>query len=150
VTAGSDGPGVAPHQTELDGGHDFAEMIEHGLGQLTRAFGTSPVDAAEAAAALARSQRDIVAAGRVGIPALVHEECLAGFTTWGATVYPIPLSWAATFDPMLIRHMAHRIGVGMRSVGVHQGLAPVLDVVRDARWGRVEETLGEDPYLVGT
>jgi beta-xylosidase len=145
-----EGPGVAPHQTELDNGHSFDEMIPYGLGQLTRVFGTRPVDAAEGAAALVRAQRQIVAAGRFGIPALVHEECLAGFTTWGATAYPVPLSWGATFDPELIRVMATRIGAGMRAVGVHQGLAPVLDVVRDARWGRVEETVGEDPYLAGT
>jgi beta-xylosidase len=144
-----DGPGVAPHQTELDNGHDYDEMIKYGLGQLTRVFGTRPVSATEGAAALVRAQRDIVAANRFGIPALVHEECLAGFTTWGATAYPVPLSWGATFDPALILQMATRIGTSMRSVGVHQGLAPVLDVVRDARWGRVEETIGEDPYLVG-
>ncbi len=62
----------------------------------------------------------------------------------------MPLSWGATFDPALIEQMAARIGASMRSVGVHQGLAPVLDVVRDPRWGRTEETIGEDPYLVGT
>jgi len=145
-----DGPGVAPHQTELENGHDFHDLIRHGLGQLTRVFGTRPVDPAEGAAALVRAQREIVAANRFGIPALVHEECLAGFTTWGATAYPVPLSWGATFDPALIGEMATRIGAGMRAVGVHQGLAPVLDVVRDARWGRVEETIGEDPYLVAT
>lgn len=144
-----DGPGVAPHQTELDTGTDVDEVFRAGLGQLTRAFGTNPVDAAEGAAALARTQRQIMAAGRFGIPALVHEECLAGFTTWGATAYPVPLSWGATFDPDLIGEMAARIGAGMRAVGVHQGLAPVLDVVRDPRWGRVEETAGEDPYLIG-
>ncbi len=150
VGADPEGPGVAPHQTELDNAASFEEMIQYGVGQLTRPFGTNPVDAAEGAAALARAQRSIVAANRFGIPALVHEECLAGFTTWGATAYPVPLSWGATFDPEIVREMARRIGAGMRSVGVHQGLAPVLDVVRDARWGRVEETIGEDPYLIGT
>lgn len=148
--ADPEGPGVAPHQSELEKGLDLDAMLEQGLGQLTRAFGTNPVDPAAGAAALARMQRRIVAANRFGIPALVHEECLAGFTTWKATAYPVPLSWGATFDPALIRDMASRIGASMRSVGVHQGLAPVLDVVRDLRWGRVEETIGEDPYLVGT
>jgi beta-xylosidase len=150
VGADPGGPGVAPHQSELNNGHDFADLIKHGIGQLTRAFGTNPVDAAEGAAALARAQRDIVAASRLHIPALVHEECLAGFTTWGATAYPVPLSWGATFDPAIVHEMAARIGTSMRAVGVHQGLAPVLDVVRDSRWGRVEETIGEDPYLIGT
>src|SRR5690606_5397813 len=78
----------------------------------------------------------------------VHEECLTGFTAYGATVYPAAIAWAATFDPDLVARMATAIGRDMRSVGVHQGLAPVLDVVRDYRWGRVEETMGEDPYLV--
>ena len=99
---------------------------------------------------LARAQERVASSNRFGIPALAHEECLAGFASWGATAYPIPLSWGATFDPDLIERMAERIGADMRSVGVHQGLAPVLDVVRDARWGRVEETIGEDPFLVAT
>ncbi|HET6825123.1 MAG TPA: glycoside hydrolase family 3 N-terminal domain-containing protein, partial [Amnibacterium sp.] len=145
-----EGPGVAPHQSELDKGFDLDALLTQGLGQLTRAFGTNPVDPAAGAAALARMQRRIVDSNRFGIPALVHEECLAGFTTWKATAYPVPLSWGATFDPALVQEMAARIGRSMRSVGVHQGLAPVLDVVRDLRWGRVEETIGEDPYLVGT
>ncbi|MDQ1513958.1 MAG: beta-xylosidase, partial [Microbacteriaceae bacterium] len=150
VGADPEGPGVAPHQSELDNGIDLDELFSSGLGQLTRAFGTNPVDPAQGAAALARVQRSLVEANRFRIPALVHEECLAGFTTWKATAYPVPLSWGATFDPELIGEMAGRIGASMRSVGVHQGLAPVLDVVRDLRWGRVEETIGEDPYLIGT
>ena len=80
---------------------------------------------------------------------MVHEECLTGFATFGATVYPAPIAWAAAFDPQLVQRMAAAIGADMSAVGVHQGLSPVLDVVRDYRWGRVEETLGEDPYLVG-
>ncbi len=87
--------------------------------------------------------------GRFGIPAMVHEECLTGFTTWQATIYPSPLCWGASFDPETIEQMGTRIGLSMRRLGVHQGLAPVLDVARDLRWGRVEETIGEDPYLVG-
>lgn len=151
VGAAADGGEVAPHQHDLsDGDIDLDELVSAGLGQLTRPFGTAPVDAALAALSLARSQQRIVAAGRFGIPAIAHEECLAGFATWGATAFPVPLSWGASFDPDLVRRTSTRIGEDMRSVGVHQGLAPVLDVVRDARWGRVEETIGEDPYLVGS
>ena len=98
---------------------------------------------------MARSQRQIMAAGRHGIPAMVHEECLTGLAAWQAPVYPSPLCWGATFDPDLIERMAAQIGATMRRLGVHQGLAPVLDVLRDLRWGRAEETIGEDPYLVG-
>jgi beta-xylosidase len=150
IGASDDGADVAPHQHEMSGAVDLDELLPKGLGQITRAFGTAPVDAALGAQSLARLQERIVASSRFGIPALVHEECLAGFAAYGATAYPVPLSWGATFDPELIEQMARRIGADMRSVGVHQGLAPVLDVVRDARWGRVEETMGEDPYLVGT
>jgi beta-xylosidase len=150
VGASDEGEEVAPHQHDMDDAVDLDEILPNGLGQLTRPFGTAPVDPAVGAVSLMRTQERIVAASRFGIPAVAHEECLAGFATWGATAYPVPLSWGATFDPDLVRQMATAIGSDMRSVGVHQGLAPVLDVVRDARWGRVEETIGEDPYLVGS
>jgi beta-xylosidase len=150
VGASAEGGDVAPNQHEMIGDVDLDELLPKGLGQLTRPFGTAPVDPGVGALSLARTQRRIMAEGRLGIPAVAHEECLAGFAAWGATAYPVPLSWAATFDPELVERMARRIGDDLRSVGIHQGLAPVLDVVRDARWGRVEETMGEDPYLVGT
>ncbi len=153
VGAATDGDGVAPHQHDMATDRtadEWDELITHGLGQLTRSFGTAPVDPGLGAQALARAQRRIAGAGRFGIPAVAHEECLAGFTAWRATAYPVPLAWGATFDPPLVEEMARRIGRDLRSAGVHQGLAPVLDVVRDPRWGRVEETIGEDPYLTGT
>lgn len=150
VGADTDGDGVAPHQNDMVDPVDWESLITRGLGQLTRPFGTAPVDPATGALALARAQRRIAEANRFGIPALAHEECLAGFTAWGATAYPVPLAWGAAFDTELVTEMAGRIGRDLRSVGVHQGLAPVLDVVRDLRWGRVEETIGEDPYLVAT
>ncbi|OEV39671.1 glycosyl hydrolase [Kitasatospora aureofaciens] len=150
VGADADGEEVAPHQHEMEPPPDLDTLLPFGLGQLTRPFGTAPVDPALGALSLLRTQQRIAAANRFGIPALAHEECLAGFAAWGATAYPVPLSWGATFNPELVRTMAAAIGRDLRSVGVHQGLAPVLDVVRDARWGRVEETIGEDPYLVGT
>ncbi|MEU0305783.1 beta-glucosidase [Streptomyces cyaneofuscatus] len=150
VGASDDGAEVAPFQHDMEEAVALDDLLPYGLGQLTRPFGTAPVDPAVGALSLARTQERIAGANRFGIPALAHEECLAGFAAWGATAYPVPLSWGATFHPELVREMAVAIGRDMRSVGVHQGLAPVLDVVRDARWGRVEETIGEDPYLVGT
>ncbi|MEU3947899.1 glycoside hydrolase family 3 N-terminal domain-containing protein [Streptomyces sp. NPDC029526] len=150
VGASDQGGEVAPHQHDMEEAVDLDALLPAGLGQLTRPFGTVPVDPALGALSLARTQSRIAATNRFGIPALAHDECLAGFAAWGATAYPVPLSWGATFDPDAVRRMAAAIGRDMRSVGVHQGLAPVLDVVRDARWGRVEETIGEDPYLVGT
>ncbi|TKV26483.1 glycosyl hydrolase [Arthrobacter sp. NamB2] len=150
VGANTEGGEVAPHQHEMNEAVDLDELLPHGLGQLTRPFGTAPVEPGLGALSLQRTQERIAAANRFGIPALVHEECLAGFAAWKATAYPVPLAWGATFNPDLVRTMSTAIGSDLRSVGVHQGLAPVLDVVRDARWGRVEETIGEDPYLIGT
>jgi beta-xylosidase len=141
---------VAPMQDVFaaSGTVPLEEASRHGLGHLTRVYGSVPVTAAEGAAELVRQQRIVLEASHLGVPALVHEECLTGFTAFGATVYPAAIAWGATFDPDLVERMAAAIGRDMAAVGVHQGLSPVLDVVRDYRWGRVEETIGEDPYLV--
>lgn len=139
----------APGQNEHTGREPvWAELVGTGLGQLTRIFGTAPLEPAAAARELAGRQRELVDGGRLGIPAIAHEECLTGFTAWRATVFPTPLAWGATFDPESVGRMAAAVGAGMRDVGIQQALSPVLDVTRDPRWGRTEETLGEDPYLV--
>lgn len=153
VWLGANGPAeeVAPLQHELvSSKFDWQSLLASGLGQLTRVLGTAPMTPADASHKLAELQASVVAAGRFGIPAIAHEECLNGFTTLGATIFPTPLAWGATFDPALVERMAAHIGNTMRQCGIHQGLAPVLDVTRDARWGRTEETIGEDPYLVAT
>lgn len=124
------------------------DPFEGGLGQLTRVFGTEPVTVDEGVRRLRELQQRVVASNRLGIPAIAHEECLTGLAAYGATAFPTPLAWAATFNEELVREMAEAIGSDMRALGIHQGLAPVVDVVKDYRWGRVEETLGEDPYLV--
>lgn len=146
----ADDHAVAPMQAAFDAAQrPFEDGIRDGLGHLTRPFGSGPIDPADGMKQLARMQQAVCAGNRFGIPAIAHEECLTGFTTLGATCYPGPLAWGASFEPALVERMAGQIGQGMRAVGVHQGLAPVLDVVRDYRWGRVEEAIGEDPYLVG-
>ncbi len=150
VDAVDNGDPVAPMLDAM--GDELApldELIRHGMGQLTRVFGTRPVTPDAGVRTLAGLQAKITAANRFGIPAVAHEECLTGFATWTATIFPVPPAWGASFDPELIADMAAAIGTSMRAVGIHQGLAPVLDVTRDARWGRTEETIGEDPYLVG-
>ncbi|HXT87691.1 MAG TPA: glycoside hydrolase family 3 N-terminal domain-containing protein [Trebonia sp.] len=150
--ASGDGDGVAPMQDQFFSIDQppFEEQIKYGLGQLTRVFCTRPVDAAAGMSALTGLQSRVTASNRLGIPAVANEECLTGFAAWGATIFPTPLAWGAAFDPALVGEMAAAFGATMRAVGVHQGLAPVLDVTRDYRWGRTEETIGEDPYLVGT
>jgi beta-glucosidase-like glycosyl hydrolase len=141
---------VAPMQDVFaaSGRVSLSDASRAGLGHLTRVYGSVPLTPAQGAAELIRQQRIVLGNSRLGVPALVHEECLTGFTTFGATVYPAAIAWGATFDPDLIERMAAAIGRDMAALGVHQGLSPVLDVVRDYRWGRVEETIGEDPYLV--
>jgi len=147
--ASSDGD-VAPMQSAFDQDrHDFAATASEGLGHLTRVFGSGPVDPATGVAQLRTMQQFVADHQRLRIPAIAHEECLTGFTTLGATCYPAAIAWGASFEPELVLEMARRIGHDMKAVGVHQGLSPVLDVVRDYRWGRVEETMGEDPYLTG-
>ena len=146
----SEGEAVAPLQGEFEVERGLDDSIRDGLGHLTRVYGTRPVDAAERAAWLWAKQRWFVNETRLGIPALVHEECLTGLSAWGAATFPTPLAWGASFDPGLVSRMGELIGESMRTLGVHQGLAPVLDVIRDPRWGRVDECIGEDPYLVGT
>ncbi|MDF2991178.1 MAG: beta-glucosidase-related glycosidase [Microbacterium sp.] len=141
---------VAPLSGEKITSAAYTDATVHGLGHLTRVYGTRPVDPIERAEWLWAEQRRLKAETRLGIPALVHEECLTGFAAWKAATFPTPLAWGASFDPDAVELMASAIGRSMRDLGVHQGLSPVLDVVRDPRWGRVDECIAEDPYVVGT
>jgi beta-glucosidase-like glycosyl hydrolase len=141
---------VAPLAGEMATSTRYDEATEHGLGHLTRVYGTRPVDPVERAEWLWAEQRRLTQQTRLGIPAIVHEECLTGLAAWKAATFPTPLAWGAAFDPELVEEMGRLIGGSMRELGIHQGLAPVLDVIRDPRWGRVDECIAEDPYVVGT
>jgi beta-glucosidase len=141
-----------PRQDDFTGGTDPAAVkkaLGHGLGQISRALGSHGVPPRTGVRALNRLQKFLHEETRLGIPALSHEECLVGLMVRGATMFPSALAYGATWNPQLVERAAQAIGREARSVGCHQGLAPVLDVSRDVRWGRTEETLGEDPYLVG-
>jgi beta-glucosidase len=127
----------------------LSEKLAHGLGQITRPLGTVPVDAKEGVMALNALQKQLVEETRLGIPAIPHEECLVGLMAKGATLCPSSLNYGHTWNPQLIEQLAAEIGDQARSVGCKQGLAPVLDVSRDVRWGRTEECLSEDPYHTG-
>ncbi|PPF79294.1 glycosyl hydrolase [Subtercola sp. Z020] len=141
---------VAPMQGEMATSGRYEEATAHGIGHLTRVYGTRPVDPIERAEWLWAEQRRLQRDTRLGIPALVHEECLTGLAAWKAATFPTPLAWGASFDPAVVEEMGRMIGGSMRDLGIHQGLAPVLDVIRDPRWGRVDECISEDPYVVGT
>jgi beta-glucosidase len=84
---------------------------------------------------------------RLGIPVLCHEECLHGYMAPDATMFPVPIALAGCFDLALAREVAVVIAREMRAHGSHLALSPVVDIARDPRWGRIEETWGEDPYL---
>ena len=147
---GEEGDSVAPLQGEIAATGKLDDAMRHGLGHLTRVYGTNPVEPDAQAEYLWKRQRQLVNETRLGIPALVHEECLTGLSAWKAATFPTPLAWGAAWNPELVAEMGTLIGQSMRDLGTHQGLAPVLDVIRDPRWGRVEECISEDPYLVGT
>ncbi len=85
---------------------------------------------------------------RLGIPAICHEECLSGYQGARGTTFPQMIGAAATWEPDLIEQMTALVKDQMLVIGARQGLSPVLDVARDPRWGRTEETFGEDPYLI--
>lgn len=128
----------------------------HGLGQVGRPSdagssghepekGRDPRAMAELTNAI---QRFFIEESRLGIPVVFHEECLHGHAAVGATSFSQPIGLAGTFNPALVETLYAMTAEEARVRGTHQALTPVVDVVRDPRWGRVEETFGEDPYLV--
>lgn len=130
--------------------HDREMVLGNGIGQLTRPYGTRSYAPRKVARGINEIQRYLTGRTRLGIPAMLHEECLAGAMVQDATIFPCSINYGATWDTSLMYRISRAIGRELASLGIHEGLAPVLDVARDARWGRLEETFGEDPYLVGS
>ncbi len=129
---------------------DFvAQKMPHGIGQVTRIGASTGLHPNESAAYMNALQKVALERTRLGIPIMVHEESTGGFCHRDATVFPQGIGLAATWNPELVREVAGVIRAQMRAVGARHALAPVLDVARDPRWGRVEETYGEDPMLIG-
>ncbi|MFX0069839.1 MAG: glycoside hydrolase family 3 N-terminal domain-containing protein, partial [Candidatus Hermodarchaeota archaeon] len=140
-----------PH--EIMQGNDLSiekmqKHIKHGAGQISRIGGTTFLKPEESVKFANRIQKFLKENTRLGIPAIIHEECLCGYTAREAPIFPQIIGIASSWDPQLVEAMTKKIREQMRIVGAHQGLSPVLDIARDPRWGRVEETFGEDPYLV--
>ncbi len=121
--------------------------LAHGIGQITRLAGGSVLAPRELAEIANQIQHYAIEQTRLGIPAMVHDECCSGMLARNATIFPQIIGLAGTWMPELAQAMTEVIRTQMRAVGIHQGLAPVLDIARDPRWGRIEETFGEDPYL---
>lgn len=124
------------------------ELLRHGVGQISRLGANALVPPRQVAALANEIQRYVIDNTRLGIPVMIHEESCAGVLMRGATTFPQSIGQAATWNPELIEQMTTAIREQIRSIGAHHALAPVLDVARDARWGRVEETYGEDPFLI--
>lgn len=129
------------------------EALKNGLGELARlnenagpnSLGYHPRQAAEL---YNKIQHYFVDKTRLGIPVMTHEESLHGQQTQDATNFPIPIALASTWDENLMTEIFSNVAEEVRARGGHHVLAPVIDVTRDPRWGRTEETMGEDPYLI--
>jgi beta-glucosidase len=143
------------------GNFDFAKAKAsfkkgHGMGQVGRPSdaGSPPTEpwkgknARDMAELTNAIQKFFLENSRLGIPVFVHEECLHGHAARDGTSFAQPIALGATFNPDLIEKLFTMTAAETRARGAHQALTPVVDVARDPRWGRVEETYGEDPYLV--
>jgi len=131
------------------GGLSEAAMAEHlalGIGHVS-ALTMMARSAGSLAGSVNAVQHFLVDKTRLGIPAMIHGEALNGVVAPGFTSFPTAIGLAATWDPDGVREMADIIGRQLRAAGIRQALSPVMDVARDARWGRVHETYGEDVYL---
>lgn len=126
-----------------------AAKLANGIGYIEPHMGGFPANAAELARLNNEVQRYLTENTRLGIPAIMHIEALNGVNAPSFTSFPTAIALAATWDTDGVGEMAALTRRQMRSVGLHHALSPLLDVARDARWGRVHETYGEDPYLVG-
>lgn len=122
-----------------------AKFFKHGIGQISRpAMRRGPKEMAEFTNTV---QKWIIENTRLGIPVMFHEEALHGLATTKATSFPQAIALASTWNPDLVNEVFTVAALETRSRGAQQVLSPVLDIVRDPRWGRTEETYGEDPYL---
>lgn len=120
-----------------------------GIGQVSLHYDEGGGKDAEGMALLTNEmQKFIMENNRLGIPAFFHGECLHGHAALDGTSFPVPIGIASTFNPGLVESLYGMAAEEARSRGLHLALTPVLDVAREPRWGRVEETFGEDPYLV--
>ena len=122
-------------------------LVGRGIGHVTRLAGATNLRATEVAALGNDVQRYLVEETRLGIPAIFHEESLHGIIARDAPCFQQSIGAAAAWDAALVREMASTLRRRMLATGARHSLAPVLDVTRDPRWGRIEETYGEDPYL---
>ena len=126
-----------------------AAKLEHGIGHVTRIGASTGLRPAASARLMNQIQQVAVERTRLGIPIVVHEEAVAGYCARDATQFPQAIGLASTWDEDLVFEVGCAIRRQMTAVGARHALSPVLDIARDPRFGRVEETYGESPYLAG-
>ncbi|WP_425498548.1 glycoside hydrolase family 3 N-terminal domain-containing protein [Haloprofundus halobius] len=134
-----------------DGALDESAVEEHlssGIGHLTRIGGEGSLPPRQAAERTNELQSYLREETRLGVPAIPHEECLSGYMGPKGTTFPQMIGMASTWSPELLEEVTGTIRSQLEAIGTTHALSPVLDVARDLRWGRVEETFGEDPYLI--
>lgn len=136
---------IAQLQCEIQEVEGKSIITEKGIGALATLL--RPFSAKEAAEKANRIQKLAAEKTRLGIPIIIHDEALHGLVAKDATSFPQAIGLAATWNTELMERIATVIGKETRSRGIHQVLSPVINIARDVRWGRVEETYGEDPYL---
>lgn len=142
---------LSQEMLDKDGNIRFSDEIKtvlpYGIGQLGKpswVFDKGPKESAELTNKI---QQIVIQSNRFGIPVIFHEEALHGLWARGSTVFPQAIAMSCSWDPSLIYQVFKRIAQEVRSRGSHQVNTPMLDVCRDPRWGRIEESYGEDPYL---
>ncbi len=136
---------IAQLQCEIQEVEGKSIITEKGIGGLATPL--RPFSAKEAAEKANRIQKLAAEKTRLGIPIIIHDEALHGLVAKDATSFPQAIGLAATWNTELMQRIAEVIGKETRSRGIHQVLSPVINIARDVRWGRVEETYGEDPFL---
>ncbi|MFW5980914.1 MAG: glycoside hydrolase family 3 protein, partial [Halanaerobiaceae bacterium] len=124
------------------------KVLKKGIGQITRIAGASALEPDKAAKAANKVQEYLEKNTRLGIPAMIHEECLSGYMGKGGTTYPQSIGMGSSWEPELMKEVTDEIRKQLKVMGAHHALSPLADVARDMRWGRIEETFGEDQYLV--
>ena len=145
--------GIYPSEVMEDGMFSIEkarEVIPYGAGHICQISSSQDLDADGLRQLVADIQDYMMNETPAGIPAVMHEECISGVTAKGATIYPQQMAVACTWDPDLLRVKTGQTAVLMRAIGQQYALSPMVDIIRNAHWPRIEESYGEDGYLTAS
>ena len=145
--------GIYPSEVMEDGRFSIEkarEVIPYGAGHICQISSSQDLDADGLRQLVADIQDYMMNETPAGIPAVMHEECISGVTAKGATIYPQQMAVACTWDPDLLRVKTGQTAVLMRAIGQQYALSPMVDIIRNAHWPRIEESYGEDGYLTAS